>query len=340
MIENWFALWSWYRSARVKHLPCRRSQHGRARSRLPAGPPAPTSTRPSARRTRRSGRGPARSAAALRVPARRRGAAGARRATRSSRSPAPRPACPRDACAASSSAPPASSRPSPPSSTPAITSRRSSTRPDPDAKPMPRPDLRRMLVPMGPWRSSPPATSRSPSPSRAATPRSALAAGCPVVVKAHPDHPGPAAVLARSLARRPRAGCPTGPSRCSCTASRPASSWSSTRRSPPPASPARSPAAGRCSTVAAARPRPIPFYGELGSLTPSSSPRPRRRARRADRRRAWPPRRVLGTGSSAPSPGWSSCPRASRATPRQPTSARASPPASRRCCSTSACAMR
>ena len=75
MNENWFALRSWYRSARVKHLPCRRSQHRRARGRLRRGHPRrrPRGRHRGARRVQ--GGRPARSAAALGLPARGRRAA-------------------------------------------------------------------------------------------------------------------------------------------------------------------------------------------------------------------------------------------------------------------------
>ena len=155
-------------------------------------------------------RDPQRRAAFLRA---RRGAParGGRRDRRAS--PAPRPACPRGACAASSSAPPASSRPSPPWSTPATTSTRSSTRADPDAKPIPRPDVRRMLVPD----RSGGRLRRQQLPARLLDRRrrhrvSALAAGCPVIVKGHPSHPGTSAV-GRARARgapRAEAGLPGG----------------------------------------------------------------------------------------------------------------------------------
>src|SRR5690606_19539591 len=60
---------------------------------------------------------------------------------------------------------------------------------DPNAKPVPRPDLRRMLVPLGPVlvfaASNFPFAFSVPGGDTA----SALAAGCPVVVKAHPGHP-------------------------------------------------------------------------------------------------------------------------------------------------------
>jgi len=73
-------------------------------------------------------------------------------------------------------------------------------RADPGATPIPRPDVRRMLVPIGPVAvfgasNFPLAFSTAGGDSA-----SALAAGCPVVVKGHPSHPGTSAVVARELA--------------------------------------------------------------------------------------------------------------------------------------------
>ena len=63
---------------------------------------------------------------------------------------------------------------------------------DPDAAPVPRPDLRRMLAPLGPvavfGASNFPLAFSVPGGDTA----SALAAGCPVIVKAHPAHPATA----------------------------------------------------------------------------------------------------------------------------------------------------
>src|SRR5215212_2192295 len=60
---------------------------------------------------------------------------------------------------------------------------------DPDAKPVPRPDLRRVLVPLGPVLVF--AASNFPFAFSVCggDTASALAAGCPVIVKAHPGHP-------------------------------------------------------------------------------------------------------------------------------------------------------
>src|SRR5262249_46526179 len=62
--------------------------------------------------------------------------------------------------------------------------------PDPGALPAPRPDLRRMLVPLGPVAVF--SASNFPFAFSVAggDTASALAAGCPVVVKAHSGHPG------------------------------------------------------------------------------------------------------------------------------------------------------
>ncbi len=71
----------------------------------------------------------------------------------------------------------------------------------PDRQPMPRPDLRRLLVPLGPivvlGASNFPLAFSTAGGDTA----SALAAGCPVVVKAHPAHPGTSEIVARAIYR-------------------------------------------------------------------------------------------------------------------------------------------
>lgn len=81
----------------------------------------------------------------------------------------------------------------------------------PDRKPLPRPDLRRMLVPMGPvivFGSSNFPLAFSVAGGDTA---SALAAGCPVVVKAHRAHPGTSEMVAGAIHRAADAcGMPSG----------------------------------------------------------------------------------------------------------------------------------
>jgi NADP-dependent aldehyde dehydrogenase len=70
---------------------------------------------------------------------------------------------------------------------------------DPDAKPIPRPDVRRMLVPIGPVAVFGASNFPLAFSTAGGDTASALAAGCPVVVKGHPSHPGTSAVVAREL---------------------------------------------------------------------------------------------------------------------------------------------
>ncbi len=81
----------------------------------------------------------------------------------------------------------------------------------PDRQPLPRPDLRRVLVPLGPVvvfgaSNFPLAFSVSGGDTA-----SALAAGCPVVVKGHPAHPGTGELVAAAVAKAASAcGLPGG----------------------------------------------------------------------------------------------------------------------------------
>ncbi|MPZ27443.1 MAG: aldehyde dehydrogenase family protein [Micromonosporaceae bacterium] len=140
--------------------------------------------------------------------------------------------------------------------------------PDPAAQPAPRPDLRRMLLPIGPVAVY--AASNFPFAFSIAggDTASALAAGCPVIVKAHPGHPGLAArcgqVVTGALAA---AGAPAG----TFAVVHGLDAGRALVQHPAIAAAGftGSLAGGRALfDLAAARPDPIPFYGELGSLNP------------------------------------------------------------------------
>ncbi len=81
----------------------------------------------------------------------------------------------------------------------------------PERQPLPRPDLRRVLVPLGPVvvfgaSNFPLAFSVAGGDSA-----SALAAGCPVVVKGHPAHPGTGEMVACAVSKAvERCGLPAG----------------------------------------------------------------------------------------------------------------------------------
>src|SRR5690625_3032242 len=72
---------------------------------------------------------------------------------------------------------------------------------DPDRKPAPKPDVRSMLVPLGPVAVF--GASNFPLAFSVAggDTASALAAGCPVIVKAHPAHPGTSELVADAIRR-------------------------------------------------------------------------------------------------------------------------------------------
>ncbi len=139
---------------------------------------------------------------------------------------------------------------------------------DANAKPVPRPDLRRVLVPLGPVLVF--AASNFPFAFSVCggDTASALAAGCPVIVKAHPGHPELSARTAEVMIEALRSvGAPDG----SLGLIQGVDVGVTALKDP------RITAAGFTGSVpagkalheiAVTRPEPIPFYGELGSLNP------------------------------------------------------------------------
>ncbi|HEX6924195.1 MAG TPA: aldehyde dehydrogenase (NADP(+)) [Longimicrobiaceae bacterium] len=140
----------------------------------------------------------------------------------------------------------------------------------PERTPVPRPDLRRMLVPLGPVGVF--AASNFPLAFSVAggDTASALAAGCPVVLKAHPAHPGTSELTARALLRAAeQTGMPKGVFTLLQGQSHEvglslvrhplirAIGFTGSLRG------------GRALyDAAAARPEPIPVYAEMGSVNP------------------------------------------------------------------------
>jgi alpha-ketoglutaric semialdehyde dehydrogenase len=141
---------------------------------------------------------------------------------------------------------------------------------DPAAPVAPRPDVRRMLLALGPVAVF--GASNFPYAFSVAggDTASALAAGCPVVVKAHPSHPGTSERVAAELVAAVRdAGLPEG------TFAMVHGQSSRVGRRLVQADEIEavgftgSLAGGRALLdIAAARPRPIPVYAEMGSVNP------------------------------------------------------------------------
>lgn len=140
----------------------------------------------------------------------------------------------------------------------------------PDRQPLPRPDLRRMLVPLGPVGVL--GASNFPLAFSVAggDTASAFAAGCTVVVKAHPGHPGTSELTAAAIyAAAEKCGLPPGifsliqgrdPETALALVRHPlikALGFTGSIR------------AGRALfDAASSRPEPIPVYAEMGSLNP------------------------------------------------------------------------
>jgi alpha-ketoglutaric semialdehyde dehydrogenase len=140
----------------------------------------------------------------------------------------------------------------------------------PDRKPVPKPDLRRMLIPLGPVAVF--SASNFPLAFSVAggDTASAFAAGCPVVVKGHPAHPRTSVLVAEAIARAvadsgmPKAifhlvadsSIEAGTSLVIHPVIRAVGFTGSTQ-------------AGRSLfNLAAARPDPIPVFAEMSSLNP------------------------------------------------------------------------
>jgi len=140
---------------------------------------------------------------------------------------------------------------------------------DPDAAPTPRPDLRRMLMPVGPVVVF--AASNFPFAFSVAggDTASALAAGSPVLLKGHPGHPATsrrtAELVEKALADE---GAPAGV--FTLLEGMDAGTSALTDPRVKAAAFTGSLAGGRALfDIANGRAEPIPFYGEMGSLNPA-----------------------------------------------------------------------
>ncbi|MCM6762560.1 aldehyde dehydrogenase (NADP(+)) [Rathayibacter sp. ZW T2_19] len=172
----------------------------------------------------------------------------------------------------------------------------------PEAVP-PRPDLRRILVPLGPVANF--AASNFPFAFSVAggDTAAALAAGCPVVVKAHSGH--------RELSRRTaevvtdalrEAGAPDGV--FALVEGREAGTALVAHPAVRAASFTGSVAGGRALfDIATGRPDPIPFYGELGSVNPVVVTPGASEARAAELARGLAASFTLGAGQFCTKPG-------------------------------------
>ena len=140
----------------------------------------------------------------------------------------------------------------------------------PDRKPLPKPDIRRMLIPIGPVAVF--AASNFPLAFSVAggDTASALAAGCPVVVKAHPAHPATSELAAGAVIDAIKAtGIPPGTfSLIHSTRNEIARTLVQRPRIKAVAFTGSLRAGRALFDAAASRPDPIPVYAEMGSVNP------------------------------------------------------------------------
>ncbi len=140
----------------------------------------------------------------------------------------------------------------------------------PDREPLPKPDVRSMLRPVGPVVVF--AASNFPLAFSTAggDTASALAAGCPVIVKAHSSHPGTAELVARAIQSAARAtSMPEGVFSLLFGGGRSVGSALVTHPAVKAVGFTGSTAGGTAlMKLAAERKEPIPVYAEMGSVNP------------------------------------------------------------------------
>ena len=175
----------------------------------------------------------------------------------------------------------------------------------PDRQPAPRPDLRLLQRPIGPvavfGASNFPLAFSTAGGDTAA----ALASGCPVIVKAHPAHPRTGELVARAIAEAIEAcGMPAGTFGFIQGESHELGQALVDHPLIKAAAFTGSLGAGRALyDRCAARPEPIPFYGEFGSINPVFILPGALKERGAQIGEGWAGSLTLGAGQFCTNPG-------------------------------------
>lgn len=175
----------------------------------------------------------------------------------------------------------------------------------PDRQPLPRPDLRLMERPIGPVAVFGASNFPLAFSTAGGDTASALAAGCPVVVKGHPAHPGTGEIIAEAVAAAiARCGLPAG-----------TFGFIHGDRHEVGAALVQHPliqAVGFTGSLrggralydlCAQRPQPIPFFGELGSINPCFVLPGALAARGAQVAQGWAASLTNGAGQFCTNPG-------------------------------------
>ncbi|MGI3170887.1 aldehyde dehydrogenase (NADP(+)) [Pseudooceanicola sp. C21-150M6] len=175
----------------------------------------------------------------------------------------------------------------------------------PDRQPLPRPDLRMMQRPIGPvavfGASNFPLAFSTAGGDTAA----ALAAGCPVVVKGHSAHPGTGEIVAEAILAAIKAcGMPAGVFSLIQGGKRDVGTALVQHPLIKAVGFTGSLGGGRALfDLCAARPEPIPFFGELGSVNPMFVLPEALKARAASMGEGWAGSLTMGAGQFCTNPG-------------------------------------
>lgn len=175
----------------------------------------------------------------------------------------------------------------------------------PDRQPLPKPDVRLVLKPLGPvgvfGASNFPLAFSTAGGDTAA----ALAAGCPVVVKGHPAHAGTAEIVADAIkAAIEKTGMPSGTFGLVQGASQASGKALVTHPLIKAIGFTGSLRGGRALfDLAVSRPEPIPFYGELGSINPTFILPAALSARGNEIATGWAQSLTMGVGQFCTNPG-------------------------------------
>ncbi|MBU4529520.1 MAG: aldehyde dehydrogenase (NADP(+)) [Hoeflea sp.] len=175
----------------------------------------------------------------------------------------------------------------------------------PDRAPLPRPDIKMVERPVGPVGVFGASNFPLAFSTAGGDTASALAAGCPVVVKGHPAHPGTAEIVAQAIdAAIKTCGVHPGVFSLVQSNSREAGEALVTHPLIQAVGFTGSLGAGRALfDLCAARPTPIPFYGELGSINPMFLMPHALKARGAEIAKGWAGSLTMGAGQFCTNPG-------------------------------------
>lgn len=175
----------------------------------------------------------------------------------------------------------------------------------PDRAPLPRPDIRLLQKPVGPVAVFGASNFPLAFSTAGGDTASALAAGCPVVVKGHPAHPGTAEIIADAIQAAITA-CNMHPGVFSLVQGTTNEIGAALVQHPliKAVGFTGSLRAGRILfDMCAARPEPIPFFGELGSINPMFLLPAALKNRHTDIGNGWAGSLTMGAGQFCTNPG-------------------------------------